>query len=170
MIKNFSSCRSVALFSCPQSLNKGWSLRWNKLPGLQYERLEANDVKAQPKARNILQHCCAHRVAHVWSPCSNMLQDVGSSLKMLQDVAHIWPVLYNILQRDPTILQDVEMLRAFGRAFKSKFLYLCVTVCVHLLPQKFSAHWHLKVILLAIVINALCELAYLLLNRIMNYY
>ena len=69
-----------------------------------------------------------------------MLQDVGSSLKMLQDVAHIWPVLYNILQRDPTILQDVEMLRAFGRAFKSKFLYLCVTVCVHLLPQKFSAH------------------------------
>ena len=23
--------------------------------------------------RNILQHCCAQRVAHVWSPCSNML-------------------------------------------------------------------------------------------------
>ena len=64
MIKNFSSCRSVALFSCPQSLNKGWSLMWNKLPGLQ--------------------------------------------------------------------------------VCKSKFLYLCVTVCVHLLPQKFSAHWHFK--------------------------
>ena len=59
--------------------------------GYNIERLEANDVKAQPKARNILQHCCVHRVAHVWSPCSNMLQDVGSSLKMLQDVAHIWP-------------------------------------------------------------------------------
>ena len=37
------------------------------------------------------------------------------------------------------------------------------------MPQEFSAHSHLKVILPAIVINAPCELAYLLLNRIMNY-
>ena len=65
MIKNFSSCRSVALFSCPQSLNKGWSLRWNKLTGLQCWALRGKLWLGQ--------HCCAQRVAHVWSPCSNML-------------------------------------------------------------------------------------------------
>ena len=69
-----------------------------------------------------------------------MLQDVGSSLKMLQDVAHIWPVLYNILQRDPTILQDVEMLRAFGCAFKSKFfIFMCHGLRTSLATEVFSS-------------------------------
>ena len=54
-------------------------------------------VKARPNSRNI----STQSVTRVWPPCSNMLDGVGLSLKlvnfllqhfwMLQDVDHVWP-------------------------------------------------------------------------------
>ena len=90
---------------------------------------------------NIVARTVLHTFGHPVATCCKMLDLVWKCCKTLHTFGQL---LYNILQRHPTILQDVEMLRAFGRAFKSKFLYLCVTVCVHLLPQKFSAHWHFE--------------------------
>lgn len=59
------------------------------------------------------------RVAHIWPPCSTVLQDVGSSLKMvkfllqhfgmLQDLARVWLAPSQISQHNLTMLQDVAL-------------------------------------------------------------
>ena len=55
-----------------------------------YDTQSKSALKTRPNARNIsTQHlatlCRARNLfPHVWPPCSNMLQDVGSSLKMVK--------------------------------------------------------------------------------------
>ena len=80
---------------------------------------------------NIMRHCCMQRVAHVWPPCINMLQDVGwcwvSSengqifVATFLDVARVWPasLQYLTTQFNNVGSYCVEMLRAFYRASRS---------------------------------------------------
>ena len=105
------------------------------------------------------QHCCTQRVAHVWSPCSNML---------LQGVVTFCSFItsYNAIQHYSKMLKCCVHLAAPLRA---GFILTCHGLRTFHATGVFSS-LTLKVILLAIVINAPCELAYLLLNRIMNYY
>ena len=58
--------------------------------------------------RNILQHCCAQRVAHVCPTCDNMLQYVGWCWIKFENgqifVATVLDVIRNISQHDSKIL------------------------------------------------------------------
>ena len=85
---------------------------------------------------NIVARTVLHTLGHPVATCCKMLDLVWKCCKTLRTFGQL---LYNILQRDPTILQDVEMLRAFGRTFKSKFLYLCHGLRTSLATEVFSS-------------------------------
>ena len=72
--------------------------------------------------RNILQHCWAQYVMHVWPLCCDVLRHVGccsfkfdcfqTRATMSQHVATEWPNAHNVA------LCCVEILQSFGRGFR----------------------------------------------------